>query len=184
MQKDKLKYIIKTTAILVIITALTAVLLAAVNAITKDAIAENDRKATEQSLEVIFGEGISFTDITDKFENLPTTVTSVLEITGKGYAILVAPEGFKDKINMAVGISDGVICGVSVISSSETSGIGSKAANDDYVAGYVGISGQAVLGEDIEAVSGATISSKAILKGINDALSVDLSHNGGEENEK
>lgn len=181
-RKLDIKYLLKTTVILVLITALTALLLAAVNALTAERIEQNELEATMNSLSSIFGEGLKIDDVTDKIPDMPADVKTVY-LTGDGeYAVLVSPQGFKDAINLAVGIeSDGkTVKGVSVISSSETSGIGSKAANDGYVSRFKGLNGEVKFGEGIDAISGATISSKAILKGINEALSVNFGALGGE----
>lgn len=174
-RKNNVKQILRLTLILLIITGITALLLAGVNALTADRIAENEKKATEQSLASIFGEA-KYTDITpEDTSDIGPDVKTIFETDGGDFGVLVAPQGFKEEIQMAVGISaNGEIIGVSVISSKETSGIGSKAANDEYVKRYAGLSGQLTLGTDVDAVSGATISSKAILKGINEALAIDF----------
>ena len=174
-RKNNVKQILRLSLILIIITGITALLLAGVNALTADRIAENERIATEQSLASIFGEA-KYTDITPSdTSGIGPDVKTIYETDSGDFGVLVSPQGFKQEIQMAVGISaNGEIIGVSIISSQETSGIGSKAANDEYVKRYEGLSGELTLGTDVDGVSGATISSKAILKGINEALAIDF----------
>jgi len=70
-----------------------------------------------------------------------------------------------------VGVNaDGSVQGVEIISHSETPGFGAKADDPDYLGQYRGQSGKLTLGRDVEAISGATISSRAILGGVNQAL--------------
>ena len=88
-----------------------------------------------------------------------------------GYAVSVIPSGFSGDIEMLVGIDhNGDIAGVRVLSMSETPNVGSKVADSDYLAGYEGKTGSLVLGSDIDAISGATVSSKGVTSGVNAAL--------------
>ncbi|MBQ7335580.1 MAG: FMN-binding protein [Clostridia bacterium] len=87
-----------------------------------------------------------------------------------GYCAEVASAGFGGDIEMMIGYqSDGSILGVEFISHSETPGLGSKAGQPAYLEQYVGQSGVLTLGTDVDAVSGATVSSRAVLAGVNAA---------------
>ena len=66
------------------------------------------------------------------------------------------------------------MCGVRVVSHSETPGLGSRAMISDYLDNFIGVGESLTVGEDLDAVSGATISSKAVVSGINLALSLGL----------
>ena len=72
--------------------------------------------------------------------------------------------------------SDRSIAGVQILSHSETPGLGAKASDAAYLAQYQGKSGTLSLGEDIDAVSGATISSRAVLSGVTAAQKILDSH--------
>ena len=96
-----------------------------------------------------------------------------------GYAVQVAPNGFGGAISMMVGVSaDGKVLGISIISHAETPGLGAVAsANTDKGAAFrdqfVGLIAGITIGDgetQIDALSGATISSQAIVDGVNAAL--------------
>ena len=96
-----------------------------------------------------------------------------------GYAVEVAPSGFGGAITMMVGVSvDGKVLGISIISHAETPGLGAVAAQntDKGVAfrdQFVGLMEGITIGDgdnQIDSLSGATISSQAIVDGVNAAL--------------
>ena len=173
-------YYIRIAGSLLLICMVTALLLAAVNLLTRDVIAENARREKEEAIALLYPSFV-------RMEELPVlgeaegvhTVYAVYEESGMaGYVVDLETTGFGGPINMMVGISpEGVVSGVRVVSHSETPGFGSRAAEQAYLAAYTGKGGELVLGADIDAVSGATISSRAILAGVNLALSLGL---GGE----
>ena len=97
-----------------------------------------------------------------------------------GYVVKVSASGSQGTITMMVGVdANKAITGISVISHSETSGIGTKVVgNEPNSAGepvldqFVGMSGSGslVVGKNVIAVSGATVSTKGITMGANAAL--------------
>jgi electron transport complex protein RnfG len=96
-----------------------------------------------------------------------------------GYAVEVAPSGFGGAITMMVGVSvDGKVLGISIISHAETPGLGAvSAANTDkgvsFREQFQGLIAGITIGDgenQIDALSGATITSKAIVEGVNAAL--------------
>ena len=91
-----------------------------------------------------------------------------------GYGVLCAPMGFKDTISMLVAFdTEGKILAVRIISLAETTGIGDKVKKDpSFVEQFEGKQNAIVLGSDgVSAIAGSTISSKAVTKGVNDAIS-------------
>ena len=91
-----------------------------------------------------------------------------------GWVVEVTPSGFGGTIDMMVGVgTDGVVTGVSIISMSETSGLGSNASRDTFRGQFVGASGSVAVTKDngdIDALTGATITSRAVCDGVNAAL--------------
>ncbi len=75
---------------------------------------------------------------------------------------------------MVVGIAaDGAVSGVSIISMSETSGLGANAAKEGFRSQFAGKSGTLAVNKDggeIDAITGATITSRAVTRGVNAAL--------------
>lgn len=103
---------------------------------------------------------------------------------GNGVAMHVQSKGYgKDPLKMLVGINpDGTVAGVKIISTSESPGIGTKVEPADYLSKYIGKSGEQKVrkdGGDIDEIAGATISSRAVAKGVTTALTVYKEIKGG-----
>ena len=164
-------YILRLTVTLLLICALVAGVLAGVNAITKERIAAAKQQKTLDAIaQVLPGvEGLEKMDLT-----AAGMVTEVYA-SGDNYAVMVAPAGFGDKITLMVGIAGGEVTGVRVVSHAETPGLGAIAAANNakgeaFRDQFVGAAGELAVGEDIDAISGATITSKAVTEGVNAAL--------------
>ena len=171
--ENLVKYVLRLTVTLLLITGAVAAALAGVNAITKDAIAANQAKKTQDALAVVLPEAgtLQKVDITGD-----AGIISEVYTDGENYAVKVLPSGFDGTITMMVGISDGKITGISVISHTETPGLGAVAAaqnakGEAFRGQFVGQEGTLAVGNQIDAMSGATITSNAVVTGVNAALS-------------
>lgn len=172
--ESTVKYVTRLALTLLIITAVVAVALAGVNSITQPRIeAFNAQKLQSAIEEVLPGGGapIPFTD--------DTGIVSSVYQGGSGYAVEVCPNGFGGTITMMVGVgTDGKVLGISVVSQAETAGLGAvcAAATSAGVAfrdQYAGMSGSLAVTKDggqIDAITGATITSRAVTVGVNAAL--------------
>ena len=173
-------YVARISLILLAITVAVAAALAGVNAITAPKIAENTARKTQEAIEAVLDGG--YHTQLDTFDTQNGVVTKVYQ-GDNGYAVEVAPVGFNGAIKMMVGIdNEGKITRISVISQTETAGLGAVCAEktskgEDFRGQYEGKSGaltvikSGVPGDsEILAISGATISSKAVTDGINAAL--------------
>lgn len=177
---ELLNYYLKTGGTLLIISAFIAVLIAAVNMITADKIAENKESAMKLAMSDIFINMDSAEFLNIETEPPVSGVYKVMRGTSVlGYCAHVMPSGFGGTIEMMVGLElDGTIAGVKIVALSETPGLGSNVNNAGYLAGYKGLrknpdgDGKLKIGSDIDAIAGATVSSKAVLSGVNAALSV------------
>ena len=98
-----------------------------------------------------------------------------------GYAINVEASGSQGTISMMVGIDmDGAVTGVSIVTNSETSGIGSKVMSNepltngtrvlDQFIGKSAADGVLSVGSNVDAITGATVSTKGVTTGVNAAL--------------
>ena len=185
------KYIIKLTVTLFLTCMVVAGVLGWVNSITKDRIAEITWNKTVAAMQKV----IVADDFSDPLE-LTDTMTSAATAQGGtldavyeaqsggqvvGYAVSVSASGSQGTISMMVGIDpDGAVTGVSIISNAETSGIGSKVMNNETLANgtkvldqFIGKSaadGTLVVGTNVDAITGATVSSKGVTTGVNTAL--------------
>ena len=190
------KYIIKLTVTLLITCVVVAGLLGGVNAITKDKIAEINWNKTVEAMKAVVADPEA-TTFSDALPNTPemeaaclaggATLQSVYEVqvdgAPAGYAIKVSATGSQGAIEMMVGVDgEGVITGVSIVKHSETSGIGTKVADNEPTASGVGVlsqfegmsaaDGTLTVGANVDAISGATVSSRGVTGGVNAALAV------------
>lgn len=157
---------------LLLICAIVAGVVAGVNTLTDAKYQENLNYQKSQAIKTIFGENASF----EKMDPAPGTTDAVIyEVkegdTLLGYCVEVVSTGFGGDINLSVGYNpDRSIKRVYIVPPlNETPGIGSKVQeNESYLPEqYEGQSGSLTLGEDVDAIAGATITSTAVLEGVN-----------------
>ena len=174
-KKFDIKYTLRIAGVLLIICAVCAALLGTVNHLTKDKIASNTLARMNESISLIFGDGISTEEVTDRdFDGTVKHVFFVRDPDGNalGYAVNAVPTGFKADIEMMVGVTLAGKCkSVEIISMSETPGVGTKVGEKAFLDQYHNAHGELVLKENIDAVSGATISSRAVNLAVNESLS-------------
>ena len=175
MTENLVKYIARLALTLLLITAFVATALAGVNAVTAPAIEQINYQKTQDAIEAVLpggGESIPFTD--------DTGWVSTVYKSDIGYAVEVTPStGFDGDIAMMVGIDpQGNVLGISIISHTETAGLGAVAAattsaGEAFRGQFVGGSGSVAVSKDggqIDAITGATITSRAVCDGVNAAL--------------
>ena len=169
-------YVLRLAGTLLLICAVTAGLLAGVNAITAPVIEELNAAKTQEAISAVLPGGFD-TELTD-FNDATGIVTKVYQGEG-GYAVEVGPGGFDNTITMMVGIdNEGKVLGISVVSHTETAGLGAVAADGTpkgiaFRDQFVGQSGSVSVTKDggtMDAITGATITSRAICVGVNAAL--------------
>ena len=169
-------YVLRLAGTLLLICAVTAGLLAGVNAVTAPIIAELNAKATQEAINAVLPGGFEseVTGYTDA-----TGLVSKIYQGANGYAVEVGPTGFDNTITMVVGIdNEGKVLGISIVSHTETKGLGEVAASTTpkgvaFREQFVGVSGEVSVTKDggtMDAITGATITSRAICVGVNAAL--------------
>ena len=168
------KYILRLAGTLLLITSVVAALLAGVNSITAPKIAELTYQKTQQAIEAVLPGGGESVDFTDE-----SGIVSTVYKGANGYAVEVAPAGFDGAITMMVGVDlNGNVLGISVISQTETAGLGAvcaatTSAGEAFRGQFVGMSGTVTVSKDggeVSAITGATITSRAVCKGVTAAL--------------
>jgi electron transport complex protein RnfG len=157
--------------VLFAICAVCSLLLGLVNMITVEPIAKSTQAKTDAAMEAALA--------ADSYEEVEYTggdpiVTAVYKAGDAGWVVQAAPSGFGGTISMVVGVhTDGTVSGVSIIKMSETSGLGANASKESFRAQFTGRSGQLAVSKDggeINALTGATITSRAVTSGVNSAL--------------
>ena len=169
-------YVLRLAGTLLLICMVTAGLLAGVNAVTKPIIDELNAAATQEAISAVLPGGFD-KELTD-FADASHIVSKVYQ-GANGYAVEVGPGGFDNTITMMVGIdNEGKVLGISIVSHTETAGLGAVAAAGtpagiafrDQFAGASGSVSVTKDGGTMDAITGATITSRAICVGVNAAL--------------
>ena len=171
-KSSDVKFILGIALKLLIISAVTALLLAGVNALTAPRIAENNELEKKNAIAAIFpsSDDCQLTDISADGVELVYLVLKDGDLLG--YAASVSTMGFGGEIELMVGVTaEGTVKGIKVVSHSETPGLGSRVDDEGYLSQYAGLGGNLSIGSDVDAITGSTISSKAVLRGVNAALS-------------
>ena len=187
------KYIITLTVTLLITCVVVAGLLGGVNAITEEKIAAINWENTVVAMKAVVAdpEGTEFSDaleltgdMTAAAEGAGATLDSVYEVLvggeNAGYAIKVVASGSQGSIEMMVGVDgEGAVTGVSIVSHS---GIGTKVMGNEATASGVGVldqfqgksaaDGTLAVGSNVDAITGATVSTRGVTTGVNAALAV------------
>ncbi len=181
---------IKLAGVLFIVCAVAAALLGFTNDITYGRIQEQLVKASDEARKAVLPDADAFEKLDDgtfstiasKTEyNLVTEVyTATAGGNAVGYAIKVAPKGYGGAIEIVAGITmDGTLQGIKVGNNSETPGLGKNAATPKFQEQFNGkdwgnpinvIKSGTPKDNEIAALSGATITSRAVTEGVNQAL--------------
>ena len=170
------KFVFRLGVTLFLIAAVVAGILAAVNSITEPIITKLNEEKTQKAIEAVLPGGYEreITDYTDE-----TGLVSKVYQGENGYAVEVKPSGFDNTITMMVGVDfEGKVLGISVVAHTETAGLGAvSAANttagEAFRSQFMGQSGSVSVKKDggtMDAITGATITSRAICTGVNAAL--------------
>lgn len=169
-------HLVKIVVVLTAICVGIALLLAFVNKVTKDVIAENAAKQQSEAILALFNGvegGVEGEKKVAEYDLDGTSVYAVMLDDGVllGYAVQSFGTGFGGEIRTMVGFNlIGEVLGVKIISMSETPGVGSKTKSDSFLEKYIGKSKEMTVGEDIDGISGATISSKGVTEAVNNAI--------------
>lgn len=189
-----MKKIVKDAFVLFAITLISGILLGAVYKITKDPIEEQNEKTKLAAYNAVFTdmekyEEVNSLDDAQKAVNdegyTAVTVNEAVKAFDAGgnelgmILTVTDGDGYGGNIKFTLGIdSDGTITGLEILDISETAGLGMKAKNADFRDQFKGIKADKIeytksgkqADNEIDAISSATITTKAITAGVNGAL--------------
>lgn len=172
---------IKPSVSLFIICLITAFCLAFVNSSTKDTISQRAQKDAEEQRRQVLSTADSFKRVSEGqgVEYGALIRDAYAAYSGDklvGYVFSAYPKGYGGEIPVTVGIgSDGRITGVKIGSNQETPGLGTKTADEKFTGQYLDKNIDTTIkvvkvppkaDDEIQAVSGATISSKAVTSAV------------------
>ncbi|WP_291582482.1 RnfABCDGE type electron transport complex subunit G [Clostridium sp. UBA6640] len=176
---------LKLGGILLTIAAIAGIILGIAYSVTMEPIMAKEKEEKNAAMREILPDAEDFEEF--KFDNAETPEILAVQSGVKsgenvGYCLNVSTKGYGGDINMMVGISsDGTIKGIKILSHGETPGLGAKAAEPEFMDKFKDKKAETELnvvkgassGDDqISALSGATITSKAVADGVNIATKV------------
>jgi len=156
---------------LVIICAGSGFFLSIVWESSKDKITEQEKRARMEAVETIF----RTSGITEK----EVGGEKYWEIKDTGFAFEAKVMGFQDEITAMIGVDEDFnkIAGIVILNCRETPGLGDKITKDKFLSQFRGKGTPVSVVKkppsrplEIEAVTGATISSKAVCKMVNEKI--------------
>lgn len=185
-----MKEMIKNAGILLVITVIAGFVLGAVYQITKEPIALAEEAAAMAAYKEVFSDAADFSqlevkaDVLSQGDIVGTDIDNVYEALGSdgsllGYVLVITNhEGYGGDIQFTMGIAnDGTTNGISILAIAETPGLGMEADKilkpqfaGKNVAQFSVTKTGAASDEQIDAISGATITSDAVTNGVNAGL--------------
>lgn len=203
-----MKNIIKNTLILTAITLVSGVLLGLVYEITKEPIAVAKEAEKNEAYQAVMADADTFEVYAEFDAEAANKVIAEADVVGcevnevvvakdgseaKGYVVTTTTsEGYGGDIQISVGVaSDGTVTGVEILSIGETAGLGMNADTPEFKAQYAGKAVEsfvvtktgAAADNEIDAISGATITTNAVTNAVNSAIVYFNNVLGGSVNE-
>ena len=201
--------IIKDALALTLITRVAGVTLGGVYEITKDPIAKQEAQAKAEAYEQVFTDAAAF-EAVEMDDTLTKTIRDQLDQEGYkaqsieevmraedqsgetlGYAFtVVTSEGYGGDIQFSMGVqNDGTLNGISILSIGETAGLGMNADTPAFKDQFVGkqveklqyTKNGATQDDEINAISGATVTTNAMTNGVNAGLCAFRVMEGGDQ---
>lgn len=166
---------IKLGCTLLIITALAGLILSFAYDITRKPIEARALEEKSAAMKVVL-QAEEFAPVEES--NLPENITGIYEAknggANAGYVFTLNTKGYGGNIEMMVGINaDSTISGIDILKHTETPGLGAKAKEDpSFGEQFKGVSADKAisLGSDVQAITGATITSTGVTNGVNEAI--------------
>lgn len=194
---NEIRSMFKDAGIIVAITLIAGLVLGGVYQLTKEPIAEQKRLKKQQACQEVFAEAASFAEMEGFDSGEAAQVLASPEVSFQsqdidevmtaqdaagstiGYVLTVTShEGYGGDIQFTMGVTnEGVLNGISLLSISETAGLGMR-ADEVLKPQFAGKSAEryeytktgAVADNQIDAISGATITTNAVVNGVNAGL--------------
>ncbi len=200
------KSIITDCIKLCVITIIAGFLLGLVYNVTKAPIAAQEEKTKQEAYKAVFQDAAEFKEMKLDKKDISSvlkknglgqnTITEIAEAVDKdgnviGHVFSVTnPEGYGGDISLSVGVrTDGTVNGYETLSISETAGLGMKATEDEFKSNFKNkkadkfevVKDGSGANDDskVDAISGATITSRAVTSGVNSCVAYAKNLKGG-----
>ena len=160
--------VLKPAVVLVVICAIVGFLLGTVNNLTLPTIMANREARAWATYSSLIPEASDFVALEC---DVPGVTACMEAADGRGFAITAQAKGYSSQVPMAVAFDDeGVITNVIGMDNTETPGLGTKVKEPAFTDQFIGRAAEPITLDDIDAITGATISSKAALAALNEAI--------------
>lgn len=181
---------IKLPLMLFLIALIAGALLGVTNALTKEPIQRQNELALENARIQLFANN-EFSEVADSplivdYENVQKIYMAKSGGQISGYIITLTTKGYGGDVLINVGVTtDGKLTGLIVGTNSETPGLGAKASEIKFSGQFAGksnielVKGEAVADNEVSAITAATITSQAIVDGVNQAIEISSKVVGG-----
>lgn len=202
------KVMLKEAGILFLITLLSGFILGYVYNLTKEPIRLQKEKAIQEACAAVFPKseelGLKFeareyvpgTVVAEELEAMGVEIGTVYRAVTSdgtlfGYVVESTSKGFKGNIMHCIGVTtEGMISGVSIVEMSETQGLGTR-AYDELLPQFAEVTTDvftytktgSTMDSEVDAMTGATVTTKAIVEAVNGGLKVAMDVMGGGSNE-
>ena len=177
MKKMTPKAILVPAIALLLICLVATTLLAGTNMITMEKIAANAVEKENSSRMVVLPEGKSYSEVTTLESGITYCIGSDEAGNEVGYVFTTGAKGYGGTVGVMVGLDlEGTITGIEILSHSETPGLGANATGEAFKSRFAGKSGELTVdknsneGQNIQAITAATITSKAVVSAVNAAV--------------
>lgn len=168
------------SVVLFVICVVAAFLLALTNKVTAPAIAKVNAENEAKARTVVFAAADSFGEAVETSVENVDSIVPALDENGEviGYVVTSYDEkGYGGRISVMAGVAaDGKVTGVSILDMSETAGLGANAKRDSFREQFIGkiknitVSKDEAGGNSIDALTGATVTSRAVTRAVNAAI--------------
>lgn len=182
--KNLKEYLVPTVTLFVICLVATF-LLGMTNSVTEPIIEKLSVERELKSRQTVFPDAVSFGEAAVLDDG--TSIVAALDEAGStiGYVVVNSEKGYGGDISVMTGVDiSGKVTGVNILDHSETAGLGANAANESFRSQFEGLISGITVSKDkagensIDALTGATITSRAVVRAVNAAIEV----SGGENN--
>lgn len=168
-----MKYMIKPTATLFLVAFFASAALAYTFSVTNPKIQKLKKEKEAASMRLIFKDARRFETKKSKgleykiaFDGSDKSIGAIFTVLAKGYST--------DPIGLLVGVSDGKVVGIDIVEQKETPGLGSLITENWFKNQFKNktLKDKIEPKKDIDAITGATISSRAVANGVREALEI------------
>lgn len=165
--------LLRLTGTLCLLCAVCGLVLGLANLLTEERIAENQGSRNMGVLEEVLPYGGDYREV--RYTGSDPSIEAAYEAPEAGWVFEVSPAGsYSGNLTLMVGVNiDGTVSGVAVTESGESEGLGLRASESEFRDQFIGLTGTVWVEADggtINAISGATVTSRAVCAGVSSAL--------------